>query len=197
MSAPDCSLLNTTTFNAWKETPVVAKRTQTAVSSDLTTADLTALRAEYNRVKGVYDRCNEYYGATPATTLQNTLNAIQTKRVEIEQVQERTEIAKDRVEYLGGSKRPVSYYEGWFTIGRPLQPYMLHVLMGFAFFNIVLTLYFFALSAGVSISIVAPTGGAPNPYIAYLRSFGLPFWVLLIVSVTTVTYLARRVYGKP
>lgn len=196
MSAPDCSLLNSSDFQTWQGTPVVAKRTQTADSSTLTTADLTALTAEYNRVRGVYDRCNEYYGATPATTLQNTLNNIGHIRTDIEKVQERTQIAKDRVEYLGGSKRPVSYYEGWFTIGRPLQPYMLHVLMGFAFFSILLTLYFFALSAGVSISIVAPTGGAPNPYIAYLRSFGLPFWVLLIVSITTVSYLARRVYGQ-
>lgn len=115
----------------------------------------------------------------------------------IEADREAMEIAKARVTYMDAARRPVSHYESWFPIGRPLKPFMIPLLMGLTSFLVILGL--FLLLSMFGLSVTGQKTPIMNPTLLWLTSFGWPFWIVLVLLVavssaylgTAVTYFRR------
>jgi hypothetical protein len=135
--------------------------------------------------------------ATDISTKQSRLAELRRGGIDI--AKEQAEIAKQRVAYTRESGRHVSYYEGWFAIGRPLQNFMIILLLTLSLVLTLGSIFFLASMFGYSVTVITPPSGAPgppNPLVQYLAQFGAPFWILLVAVIIGFIYYRRKAAEK-
>jgi hypothetical protein len=171
-------------FSTWKT------NTEEIINRQQNTADFVTVG---NTIRGMNDCLNEKMASSQ--TLLNTRAEISQTLTAIESDKESLKIAQARVLYSDEARRPVSHYESWFPLGRPLKPFMIPLLIGltatFAILGLFLLLSLFGLE------VTGQRSPITNPILLWLGSFGRPFWIVtvLLVAVSSAfigTAIQRR-----
>lgn len=200
MSGSSCSeiiegrLASSAAFDSWRLT-TDATLTQLAAGTTTPMA-LTTLTEKESEISQT-TQCLQ----SKLMNLGTTADTISAKQEEILQLQQRIqdqekmgEIAKDRVKYTRDSDRPVSYYESWFPLGRPMRPIMIPVLFGISIFFGVFFLLLFMSSMGFIFSLRILDTPYFAIFMAYMDRLGLtlPFWIVLAVLIGLTIYYFRN-----
>lgn len=115
------------------------------------------------------------------TTIGTLQNDIIQMTSAMEADREALEISKARATYIDEARRPVSYYESWFPVGRPLTPLTQLLLIAFTTFMAILG--GFLLFSTVGINVTAQRTPMTNPILLWLSRFGYPFWIVLVILI--------------
>jgi hypothetical protein len=200
MSGTSCSeiiegrLASSAAFDSWRST-TDATLTQLAVGTATPTALNTLTEKESDILQTTLCLQRKLAG------LGTMADSVSAKQEEILRLQQRiqdqekmVEIAKDRVKYTRDSDRPVSFYESWFPIGRPMKPIMIPVLFGIALFFAVFFFMLFLSSMGFFFSVRVLETPYFEIFMGYLDRLGLtlPFWIVLAVLIGLTVYYFRN-----
>jgi hypothetical protein len=124
------------------------------------------------------------------TTIATMQNDIMQMTSAMEADREALEISKARATYIDEARRPVSYYESWFPLGRPLAPLTLLLLVGVtAFMAILGTLLLFST---LGINVIAERTALTNPILIWLSRLGYPFWIALVLLIVFFTLYLNK-----
>lgn len=171
---------NTLDSRSLFDTYVSAAQTQLDATPTPSSATLQSLRTEINnRIACLQGKIRENT-ANPSKIgeLQSSIISI---TAAMEADREALEISKARSTYIDEARRPVSYYESWFPIGRPMKPFMMIILMMSTLFLVVLG---GILLIGVfGIRIIGERVPPTNPIIAWLMRLGPLFWTAFILVI--------------
>lgn len=199
MAATRCSdlvegrIATSTAFESWRATTDAAL-TQLAAGTTTPVALTTLSEKEADILQTNLCLQQKLRGLGTAT---DAISSRQQEILDLEQrIQNQTqlvEISKDRVRYTRKAERPVSFYESWFPVGRPLRPITIPILFGISLFFGVFFLLITFSSMGYIFSLKVPDSPFFDMIVAYFSQLGLttPFWIVLAVLIGFVIYYFR------
>ena len=190
---------NSTAFDLWKgnqSTTMNALASLTAEPTPTQQADLlTAEQDVFNTMTCIQEKLIEL-NTTPAAIqeAQTTILEIQT---ELGEKEEQLAIAKDRVGYIQDPDAHPSYYQGWFSLDRPLKPISVPIFLGIIIFFTVFIflglLSLLGLNLTMTIPLLSTTSSSKWNLIDWVRrQMTITSLALVIALVATVIYFRGR-----
>lgn len=189
MSCTNGADIDLNNFEQWYNT-----KSQVINSINSGTTDLTLTGIEDQLKKASQCLLSLSGGASEVVNQINTLQRqILEKTGEIEKDKEVIEIAKHRMDYVDDATRPVSNYESWFPLGRPLKPLSMFLLVGFiCFFGVLVAFQVFSI---LGFQVTMQKSAVTNPFVLWITSnmnFGIPFWLTIAALIAVITYYNVR-----
>lgn len=121
---------------------------------------------------------------------------VDTLEKEVRHAEEMMVIARDRAKYVRDIETAGSYYESWFSIGRPIRPEMAPILLGIALFIFIVAAFIFLKMMNVEFSLfVADTSKMAKKgslFGTIFMMFPTSFWVVLTALILVLVYYRKR-----
>jgi hypothetical protein len=153
------------------------------------TADATSVGNAESAISSML-RCLNNQETIP-TSIQNAQSTLMEIESKYDAQLEDIRIAKERVEMMRNPNQHVSFYESWFPMDKPLRKGSLPVLIG-------LSILFFTLFLGFVLATMTITISFDFEFIRFpwviaaINKIVQNLWILLLIAIIIIIWLARR-----
>lgn len=172
--------LNESTFYSWtrqKQDKLNLFKSAANSSSD----EFNDLNVE---ISTTLDCLNEKNDSISSINTQNALmrSDIASKKKELLTREDDIKIAKDRALLVRNPELSTSYYDGWFSLNRPMHKISVPIIIGFSVFFMSLSLFMILSLLNVN-TVFTVLVSKPSRYYSQQSLFGGPFMIMSIIAV--------------